>query len=319
MAAQQISGYELFGGRVRSLNASLGINQSPTTVTVDIVKDDNPISVSNRQITDISIGAFDFRGIVQSWSQAKIDINGTGVYQVRLTDTKPVLNAAQVIIGSAFDSTKTTSYDYGDNVIPVTFESATQISNGVPFSTIQTVIENASIRYGSQTYTVEFNFTLPDRGSLVEYSISGRALSLLELISQIANDHGLNWYVSTSSDNVISVNMFGRSNLTNLTVNQLAALHPSAIVRRHEGLENRDAIQKVVLVGGYKTYLNKTNGSLWEQFWGFESDGNKRSEPVYSNDIMEQIINNDFTYEDYTEEDAQKIISYANEYWVENL
>ena len=138
---------------------------------------------------------------------------------------------------------------------------------------------------------------------------------MLELISQIADDHGLDWYVTTSSSNVISINMFGRTNITDITVDQLAALHQDAVIRRHEGEENRNAIQKVVLLGGYRSYLNKVDGSLWEQFWGFDENGNKRSQPIYSETVMEKIINNDFTSEDYKEEDVQKILSYANEFW----
>lgn len=309
------SSYSLFGGTVRSLNTTLGINQSPTVVTATVVRDSQPIDISNRQLIDISIGAFDFRGVVQSWNEAKQDIAGTGVYQVRITDTKPVLNATQVIIGSSFDDTKTQAYDYGDNVIAIIPENASQISNGIPFDTIKTVVEATTIRYGNQNYTVDFNFTLPTRGSSVQYTLKGRALSLSELISQIANDHGLDWYVTTSTSNVISINMFGRTNITNMTVNQLAALHPNAIIRRHEGEENRDAIQKAVLLGGYRAYLHQADGSLWEQFWGFDENDNKRLNPVYSETVMEAIINNNFTSDDYTEEDVQKILSYANEFW----
>ena len=315
MAAQPVDTFRLFGGRVKSISTALGLNQNPTTVTTTVARDGQPVSIKNRQIVDISIGAFDFRGVVQSWSEAKTDIAGTGVYQIRITDTKPVLDSAQVIIGSAFDSAHTQAYDYGDNIIPIVFATASQISDGIPFNTIKTSVEDSTIKYGTQTYTVKFNFTLPSRGSSVEYTISGRALSLLELISQIANDHGLNWYVTTSSTNVISVNMYGRTNITNITVNQLAALHPDAVIKRHEGSENRGAVQKVVLVGGYKSYLHKAPGFLWNQFWGFDSNGNKRFEPVFSVEVMEQVINNNFTEEDYTEEEISKILSYANEFW----
>ncbi len=312
---EKIETFTLFGGRVKTINANLGINQNPTVVTTTIVRDDQPINIVNRQLVDISIGEFDFRGIVQSWSEAKTDIAGTGVYQVRITDTKVVLNSTQVIVGSFFDDTSINPRDYGDNVISVVPANASQISDGIPFSLIKTSVESETIRYGDQRYTVDFNFTLPTRGSTIEYSLKGRALSLLELISQVANDHGLDWYVTTSTSNVISVNMFGRTNITSVTVDQLAALHSSAIIRRHEGKENRDAVQKVVLIGGFRAYLNQADGSLWEQFWGFDDNGNKRAEPVFSEEVMETVINNDFTSADFTEEDVHKILSYANEFW----
>jgi len=323
MTIQPETTYDLFGGHVRSLNTTLGINQNSTVVTTTVVRDGSPITISNRQLVHISIGALDFRGIVQSWTEAKIDVAGTGVYQVRITDTKPVLDAAQVIIGSSFNEERTQAYNYGDNVIPIVFRTASQLINGVPFNAMKDAIESASIKYGNQTYSVVFNFTLPSRGSLVEYSLKSRALSLLELMSQIANDHGLDWYVTTSqtgSDsstvrNIISINMFGRTNITDVTVDQLTALHSDSVIRKHEGLENRNAVQKVVLLGGYRSCLHKADGSLWEQFWGFDENGNKRSHPLYPEAVMEQVINGDFTSEDYTEEDAQKIISYANEFW----
>ena len=310
-----IESYSLFGGVVRNINADLGINSTSTVVTATIVRDGSTVSITNRRPVDISIGAFSFRGVVQSWSETKVSMDGTGVYQVRITDTKPVLNAAQVIIGSSFDDNQASAYDYGDNVISISPQNSSQISDGIPFSRIQNVVESATLKYGNQNYTVNFNFTLPGRGSSVTYTIKGRTMSLLELISQIANDHGLNWYVTTSSNNVISINMFGRTNLTDVTVNQLAALHANAIIKRSEGQANRDSIQKVVLIGGYRTYLNKVSGSVWQQFWGFDDNGNRRSRPLYDTDIMEQVINNDFTSDDYTENDVQKIIAYANEFW----
>ncbi len=313
--------YSLFGGLVRSINSNLGINQNSTVFTVSIVKDDGNIEVTNRQSVHISIGALDFRGIVQSWSHAKKDITGEDVYQIRITDTKPVLNSAQVIIGSSFEDDSnltvemTQPEDYGDNTISILPGNPSEITNGIPFNRIQTAVENSIVKYGSENYTVKFNFSLPDRGGLIEYSLRGRSLSLLELISQIGDDHGLDWFVTTSKDNVISVNMFGRTNITNKTVDELAAIHQGAIIKRHEGEENRDAIQKVVLIGGYQTRLSKLLGSSFIQFWGFDDGGDRRIEPVYSETVMERILNNDFTSDDYTEDDVQKILSYANEFW----
>ncbi len=313
--AKQVDTYELFGGRVRSINTTLGLNQNPTVITVTIVEDDKSITLKNRRLVDISTGAFKFRGIVQSWSESKTDVAGTGVYQVRITDTKPVLDAAQVVIGSSFDTTFTIAADYGDNVISVLPENALQISNGIPFKSIKNAVEDTTIRYGNEKYTVDFNFTLPTRGSRIEYTIRTRAMSLLELISQVANDHGLDWYVTTSSKNVISINMFGRTNITNMTVDQLAALHPDGIIKRHEGKENRDTVQKVVLLGGFKSHLKETAGFLWRQFWGYNENEVERSQPLFTREVMEKVINNDFTEQDYVEEDVQKILSYANEFW----
>lgn len=313
--SQEVQSFNLFGGKVRSFNTTLGINSNPTVVTVTVVEDGSSISIFNRSKIDLKIGAFDFRGIVQSWSKTEVDIAGTGIFQVRITDTKSVLNAAQVIIGSSFDDDNVSPRDHGDNVISVLPENASQISNGIGFNAIKTAIERARINFGSEIYRVRFNFTLPSRGSIIEYSLKGRALSLSELISQIANDHGLDWFVTTSKSNVISINMFGRTNLTDVTVDQLAALHSGKIIRRNEGLENRDAIQKVVMLGGFRTFLNETPGSLWEQFWGLDENENPRSEPIFSEEIMETIINNDFTADDFTEEDVQKILSFANEFW----
>lgn len=305
---QSYNSYHLFGGLVRNINTTLGINQNPTVVTISVVKDRDSIIVANRQLVHIQLGAFDFRGIVQSWSQAKEDITGKDIYQIRITDTKTVLNAASVIIGSSFNNNnRTVSESYGDNVISILPENASQIVDGISFTKIKTAIESYVIKYGSLRYQVKFNFTLPSRGSAAEYSLSGRALSLLELISQIGDDHGLDWFVTTSGNNVIFINMYGRTNITDKTVNQLAALHQGDIIKRHEGEENRDAIQRVVLVGGHKTRLSQQGGSQFQQFWGASMQ--------YSRSTMEDIINGNFTSEQYTEDSANSILSYANEFW----
>lgn len=328
--------YRLFDGRVRGLSVQFGFNQNPTVITADVVAEENQtLTIPLRNFINIKIGAFDFNGIVQGFDEAQIDLAGTGIYQVRITDTKPALEATQVIIGSPFQTKDALApYNYGDNVISVTHADSDQIVDGINFSRIKDFIESSQVRYGVNTYTVKFDFSLVSRGIDIEYKIRDSIVSLVELVSQIANDHGLDWFVETTSSRVINIKMFNRKNASGLTFNQLKALHNGEVIRYREGKENRDSTIKTVLIGGFKSYLHETEGILWNPFWGFkenpvafteldkcklkfteESTNSPKLLPIFSVPLMEKIINHDYDPKQYTEEEIQRIISYANEFW----
>jgi len=331
--------YSLFGGidHVSTLNVQFGINETPTTVTADIITEPGQLLfIRTRDFIPLKIGAFDFKGIVQSWDKAEIDLAGSGVYQIRLTDAKPVLEAAQVIIGASFqDRHSFIPFNYGNNIISVTPLNSTQITDGINFSRIKQFVEIATLSYGRNDYKVSFDFTLVSRGLDMEYSIENSVLSLSELISRVANDHGLDWYIETSLNKQISVKFFDRTENLGITFDLLKSLHTGEIIRFHQGKENRDAINKSVLIGGYKSNLFQVDGSLWKQFWGFkpnpaiidlntdkcklifkeENTNIPNTEPEFSIALMEKIINKKYAPKEFTEEDIQRVISYANEFW----
>ena len=331
--------YSLFGGidHVSTLNVQFGINETPTTVTADIITEPGQeLFIRTRDFIPLKVGAFDFKGIVQSWDKAEIDLAGSGVYQIRLTDTKPVLEAIQIIIGASFqDRHSFIPFNYGNNIVAVTPLNSTQITDGINFSRIKQFVESATLSYGRNDYKVSFDFTLVSRGLDIEYSIENSVLSLSELISRVANDHGLDWYIETSLNKQISVKFFDRTENLGITFDLLKSLHTGEIIRFHQGKENRDAINKSVLIGGYKSNLFEVDGSLWTQFWGFkpnpaiidlntdkcklifkeENTNIPNTGPEFSIALMEKIINKKYAPKEFTEEDIQRVISYANEFW----
>jgi len=333
--------YSLLGGYATNLNVQFGINANPTTVTVDVIAESGQtLNIKTREFVSLKIGAFDFKGIVQSWDKSEIDLAGTGVYQVRLTDTKPVLEAAQVIIGSPFkERSSSIPFDYGKNIITITPSNSTQITDGINFSRIKQFIQSVTLKYGIQDYTVSLDFTLASRGPNIEYSIENSVLSLSELISRIADDHGLDWYVDTSIIStlikIISVKFFDRTKNIGTTFDLLKSLHSGEIIKFHQGKENRDSVIKSVLIGGYKSYLHEVQGSFWKPFWGFKKNPEKpisildkcklifeeedtnipNTGPDFSIPLMEKIINKKYDPKEFTEEEIQRVISYANEFW----
>jgi len=319
--------YDAFDGHVRSMNVQFGFNQSPTVISMSVAEKKNeygtitPLDIETRQLIELSIGSFAFRGIVQSYEKAVTNINGTGIYDVRITDTKPVLDAAQVFIGSEID------HDYGDNVISIEPETVSQLSDGIPFTDVKREIENVTLRYGKREYIVDLDFTLPNRGNNIEYTIKSTAMSLKELISQVANDHGLDWYVEswpagtssvygTSAITRIYVRMLDRKNDQSISLNTLVERHgEDKVVRRSEGKENRDPTLKTVLAGAYRSQINRSDGDSWRPFWGLESDGDLRTSPVYDPEVMDKILNGTQDDGEFTEESINKISDYANNYW----
>lgn len=331
--AQSFEQIELFNGLVQNFSCQLGLNSTPTSLSLNVVSDDddNKINIATRQIERVEIGEFTFNGIVQSWDRSVQDLKGNGIYTIKMTDFKPVLNACQVIINSAFQQITrvsfnnpneldrtTTPRNYGNNVVPVEADKTTELNEGIPWTKIAQRIQNESFRYGGKTFTVDLDFILPKRGAS-EYVIKSGVFTISELISKVADDHGLDWVVDTDVvGNVVKVIMITRNsrNNTNLSLVQLKNLHNGAIVREKEGREHRDPNLRVVVVGGYRNFLGRvTDNTKIFQYWGTTDNGVERTEPKFDRRVMEKVLNNAFDPDEFTEAKVQEILNYANEFW----
>lgn len=331
--SQSFDGIEIFGGTVQSMNCQLGLNSTPTSLSLTVVadNDDNELNIATRQIEKIELGSFEFNGIVQSWDRSVQDIKGNGVYNIKMTDFKVVLNAVQVIINSAFEQVTrvsftnpnqlvrtTTPRNYGNNVIAIEADKTTEINEGIPWTKIAQRIQNGTFRYGGKSFDVDFDFTLPKRGAN-PYVIKSGIFTISELISKVADDHGLDWVVDTDVvGNIVRVKMITRNtrNNTNLSLTQLKNLHRNSITRQREGKEHRDPSLRVVVVGGYRNFLGRVRDETdIFQYWGTNDNGVERTEPKFDRITMERVLNNAFDPDDFTEAKVQEILNYANEFW----
>jgi len=161
--AQSFEAIEIFNGALRDFNCQLGINGTPTSLSLSVVSEteDDSVNISSRQIERIEIGEFEFNGIVQSWDRSVQDTKGKNIYTVKMSDFKPVLNAVQVIINSALNQTTrvsftnpneldrtTTPQNYGNNVVGIEPDKTTELREGIPWTKIAQRIHNETFKYG---------------------------------------------------------------------------------------------------------------------------------------------------------------------------
>lgn len=315
----------MLGCYMKTLNSKLGLNSVPTQVSLKLVEDpalgdrfrlkDKP-DRGIRTITQVNFGGLSLYGFVQSWNESVVDLAGTGVYDVRVTDTRPVLDAIQVFLNGSM------RVDYGENTANVWPENADDITFGVRWSRIvDYVMFDASYpivypsghdpandfypavmpvsgvyrfyRYGDASFIVDLKEIPVEPRTynmkLREYRIPGAAMSLSEVITQACEDNGLEWYVETFRHSgfyrivvkTLKRTIMGASAPVNM--DSLAKAHEGHVERRTDGFENRDALNRAVVVGSQRQFLWEVNGFHWEQFWGFHDkksyDRGKPSRP----------------------------------------
>lgn len=281
----------LFGCVVRDLTAQFGINQNPTVLTATAVRDDTvgqEFSLATlpkhgaRHLERVRFGKLDMWGIIQSWDEQKVNVAGTGVYTVRLTDTKPVLDCVEVLLGAPYDLT------LGENIIGVVPEMVDDNDSGIRYSLIKAAVESRVIAYGEERYLVSLsNLPIGDRfvnGVRIPYRIPCGSLTILSLVQQIADDHGFDWFVETRQTksgiySIVIKPLLRR--IATLDMQGLAAQHPNSVIRLAEGHEVRDEVVRTVVIGPNRQILSEEPGINWRPFWGFDDAGEVLTSPKF--------------------------------------
>ncbi len=318
--AETYSGLTLFGCSVRSITSQIGINQTPTVVTVIVVQDSNQSFDIGRGVgsfKSVVVGSFTFRGIVQSYSQAEVDVGGRDIFTVKLTDPKVAFAAAQVVFAVRPDGV-----NFGTNVIVVEPNLEQQLKRGIPLSQVISAVDGKSISYGTETFTLNLNDLGISRVSESTYTIKGSSMSVLELVQKITEDHGIDWYVSTSTSRVISFQKIEENASASASLN-------TNVIRRASGQELRPTITKAVVLGAQRQFLSNSGGVRWRQFWGFTDAGSPASSPTFSIvshqgqsrtrspsvDLMRRALNGELKDEEIGLAYIDALKAYGQEYW----
>ncbi len=88
----------LFGCTVKNITAQMGFNSKPIIFTIKLVEENSQDFTLDENailsIQDISFGKLHLLGLVKSWEKTTIDIGGSGMYTVRLTDCREIFDRA---------------------------------------------------------------------------------------------------------------------------------------------------------------------------------------------------------------------------------
>jgi len=329
----------IFGCYLRSFGAQFGWNQNPTTYNMSVVEDESHHFTlaglprqGMRHIEHIQIGSLDFYGLIQMWDNQIINVAGSGVYSVRMTDMRPAMDCVQVVVQSP------TGVNLGENVVLVQPETNEDLVGGVKYSTIKNRIESVIYKYGEISFRVNLSdITTTSRtiqsttglNERIPYRVRGSAMSLIEFINQVADDHGFEWYVDTVKNGSV-YDVYVRTlqrKVVSLDMDGLASQYPNSVIRLVTGVENRDEVTRTIVLGANKQTLTKYNGSLLKPFWGFDDEGGVLTSPRFKIVSREGIIRTRFTSIDemkdalngritnLPEEELKALTSYAENHW----
>jgi hypothetical protein len=297
------------GARVAGFNSSVGWNLAgPSQLTVRLVNDPAfglafaPPPVG----TPVAFGffGFNFSGLLQKFEE-KAAQDGNPVFEAVVVDPRELLDGAQVILGGFSGATSSVpnlynAFGYWESGA---FGAAEANDGGMPWWKVR----DALVQMANTPGGTGFGGPLTFRGATYSLDLSelpsappyyrvggGTAMSLLELISQVCEDGGCDFFVELRGFRIVVRTVSRAQNPPLGVLSALAAANYGAtLVRSNAGLECRNELTSAFLVGGDVTELHMTDGL--KQMWGFDLLGNpitgtKKKQDVYEplNDKLRQ-------------------------------
>jgi len=341
---------KIFGCSFKSITAQMGFNSQPIVFTVTVVEEnDQEFTLKRndvRSAQSVTFGELSIIGIVQSWERTTTDPNGTGIYVVKLTDCRTVLDSAH-IANVYVDEPESEVALIDTNVVYIGVNDNTgsnrEEDNAVPFSTIIERVEATTLKYGNDVFEInmsELNDLTNWRGEGTnDYYIEGEIRSLVSTITEFCNSVGAEWWVESNRkspvDDTIIIQiktirrLDGIGNPNALDMDELAALHADHIIRRKDGYENHDVTTNKVIWGGVKRKLHQFHSASIKQFWGFDENGTPLSSPAYvvpgepqnrristTTEEMQDALNNVLSRNESMDADQLASLKrYVDEFW----
>lgn len=344
---------KIFGCSFKSITAQMGFNSQPIVFSVTVVEEEHQdFTLKKNDVRSaqyVAFGELQIFGIVQSWERTTTDPNGTGIYVVRLTDCRTVLDSAN-IANVYVDQPDSEVALIDSNIIYIGSTGHTvadpdqnrEEDTAIPFSQLIERVEAATLNYGNNTFEVDMTELKTLTNLLGEgpeqYYIEGEVRSLVSTITEFCNAVGAEWWVESKRKSVvddtivIQIKIVRRldaiGNPQAIEMDELIVSHGSDhVIRRKDGYENTDLITNKVIWGGIKRNLKQFSDVQIKQFWGFDSNGQPLLFPSYTvpdesqyrrilttADQMEDAINGDLENQmDLTQ--LNSLTKYANDFW----
>lgn len=300
MAVQDVTGVIRFGGGLlKRFTSTFGINSTPTSVDLEIIEDPDDVLANNfdqdglnpGNLTGIQVGQFKFSGIVTSWQQ-EISANGE-TYSIRLSDPRFVFdNVFMFLDGSTFGS----GVEVPNILNPINFygnpTTADSTELGMTFTKIRTFLENPSTLVWVYGHPFHLEFAEEFSTSLIPswYRVNATSLSLQQLVSKVASDFNIDYFVDIDYDTFNPVQT-GKIMISAINRNQaIAAIDIDSFltdqiasgtrVSHRRGKELRSEPNVSVVVGANKTFWHVTPNDFGMgiggnniAFWGEMENG----------------------------------------------
>jgi hypothetical protein len=277
-----ISPIKFLGLTVLSFNTQLGLGSSETTLSVDLVRDcaagDAPFGPNVGGPVYFAAGAFSFGGVLTNWTKTQ---GGSGqTYNIRAVDPRQLLENFMVIVDSYIDrpivsTNYFNAYAYYEsevlNANCQVFGLSRSNQRGMPYSKIIQALRTANPVLRSPTnYQYSINWDSFPSGIPEWYRVVGPGVTLLQLLQDVCDVTGFEFYVNLLPGNIITVG------LINLKIQPPSF---SNIINAYDGYatdisygqELRNDITKTVLFGERQHYLSQVY--QFNHFFGEDNYG----------------------------------------------
>lgn len=279
---------KFLGLTVLSFNANLGFGTQESSLTVDLIEDCSAgdsftgASLIGYPVIFTAGANFTFGGVLQNWTVQQSQ--GGKTYNVRVVDPRQLLENTVVVVDSyAGPPMKHTNYfnAYGffeENVYTNNncgdFGSATfgsSIERGMPYIKIIEALQGMNISICSSTgatYTVNLanlqTLQMPNF-----FKASGPGLSILQVVQDICDANGADFYVTLTGANTITVNPIILSPAGGLDI--LTSAYNGFATDLSYGQELTNDKVKTIIFGGPQHYLSYS--SDFNYYFGEDENG----------------------------------------------
>lgn len=314
----------LFGCTVRSVNVELGLDNKASSLTVVVVKEEDQEFIFQQDVTPskgtkslsvINIGAFSFLGVVESWQETLTSPQGSGIFEIKLTDGRAILRDSNLIVSSRIpDRNPSGPFDIDDfstdpslgQFVQVPLERVKNFSNaGFRLDPILVAIEQAQIQFGGSDYTIDLSEVqdiINSRSSNPDdidgsYKLPNMDTSISQLVSKIAKDLNFYWFIDIIQDSVTNIHVLKIRVIDraldvvpeNFDMDALAVLHADRVMSRKQGFETTSNDDVVLLLsGGVRQTLVEHSGNTMKPFWGWTLDSGK-----FTGDLPSQLLDSE--------------------------
>lgn len=277
---------KFLGTTVLSFNSNLGFGTQESTLTVELIEDctDGDVFAGGNynNLTGsaqfFSAGAFAFGGIVTNWTTN--EGSGGKTYTVNMSDPRRLLENSMIIVDTYAGTLPPNSY----NVFPVyTYYEGSVLNGdcnsygggrvsdrGMPYSKVIQALQNTGGTIHSPTgspFILDLS-SIPSNILPEYYRVNGPAISILQLITDICEAIGYDFYVYMTSNNVGNYIHFGFVDLRSQpnSFNWLINTFAGTATERSYGQELRIEKQKTMLIGEKQHYM--VSATNFKPFFG---------------------------------------------------
>jgi hypothetical protein len=268
---------KFLGATVLSFNADLGLGSAESTLQVELVEDCEAGDLFELKTTSnnykevgapafFSAGSFNFGGIIQSFNSNK---SGSGsTFSVRVVDPRQLLANCVVVT-----DTYLKPFPAGPNYFNVYAQYEQQVLNencnvfgssmsgerGMPYQKVIDGLETMNPTIYSPTgYDFLISFSSFPQGLPPYYRVAGPSVTLLQLLEDVCDVLGYDFYVNLLPNNIIVIGLIDLKVIPSSFEN-LVAQYEGIATEFSYGQELRNETTKSILFGEQVHYMSNVD------------------------------------------------------------